>query len=98
VNIPQELEKKLMETIKLNQPEPFGRTLDRIFLHIADLHFDYMYYMILHVFLLMKNALKELNDNRIHPIVIDLSETNGKILASETMEESKQIFLSIYDQ
>lgn len=97
-NIPAELEKKLIESIKLNQSDSFMKTLDRTFRHIASMHFDYIDYMILHVLLLIKVAIKEINHNRIHPITLDLSQTNGKIMASETMEESKQIFLEIYEE
>ncbi|MBP3962609.1 helix-turn-helix domain-containing protein [Paenibacillus lignilyticus] len=97
-NLPVELEKKLIESIKLNQSELFGKTLDRTFKHISSLHYDYIEYMIMHVLLLMKVAIKEINHNRIHPVSIDLSDTNRKILESETMEESKLVFQAIYEE
>lgn len=97
-SFPVEWEKKLIEAIKLNQPDLFSRTLDRMFTQIAGMHYDYMGYMILHILLLMKIALRELNDNRIQPLSVDLSEANGKIAAAESLEESKRVFQDIFEE
>lgn len=56
-----------------------------------------MGYMIMHVSLLLKIALKELNQNRLHPLNVDLSEVNGSIMAAETLEDCKKMFLAIFD-
>lgn len=95
---PAEWEKKLIEAIKLNEPDLYARTLDRMFQQVASMHYDYMGYMILHILLLVKIALRELNDNRLQPLPVDLSEANGKIAMAETMEESKAVFHDIFEE
>lgn len=93
-----EWEKKLVESIKVNNRDAFLKALDRIFQEIAGMHQDYMEYMMAHVLILIKNALKEMNQNRIHPMNVDISEANGKLLAAETLEECKKVLISVFEE
>jgi YesN/AraC family two-component response regulator len=96
--LPSELEKKLAESIKSNQNELFQKTLDKIFDHIATLNCDYMIYMALHIFILMQNAIKDMNDYRIVPLSVGLSDINRKMMDSSSLDNMKSILLEVYQE
>ncbi|MCL6459287.1 MAG: AraC family transcriptional regulator, partial [Gorillibacterium sp.] len=95
-SLPHELEKKLVESIKSQQTDLFEKTLDKIFHYIASLNYDYMSYMALQVFILMKNVIKEINDNRIVPLAIRLADTNQQIMNSQSLDSMRDILIDVY--
>ncbi|NBC71936.1 AraC family transcriptional regulator [Paenibacillus sacheonensis] len=94
--LPAELEKKLAESMKSNQEEAFEKTLHKIFEFIASQHYDYMVYMALHVFILMKQVIKEMNEHRIVPLSIELADLNRKIMDSPSLDGMRLILLGVY--
>ncbi|MBB6735926.1 helix-turn-helix domain-containing protein [Cohnella zeiphila] len=96
--LPPEWEKKLAECVKSGQREAFAQALDKIFAHIATLHHDHIVYMVLHVFLLVKNAIKEMNDVRLVPLPAGLSDIHQKLLGSGSLERMKTVLLGVYDE
>ncbi|XEC95692.1 AraC family transcriptional regulator [Paenibacillus tarimensis] len=96
--LPGELEKKLTESIKGNRSELFHKSLDKIFRYIAGLHHDYMVYMVLHVYILMKNIIKEKNEHRIVPISLELADINERLLTAGSLGNMKQILIRLYEE
>lgn len=94
--LPPELEKKLVESMKSHQDESFEKALDGIFRHIASLNYDYMVYMVLHVFILIQNVIKEMNDFRIVPLSVRFADINQTIMESESLDKMKAILLGVY--
>lgn len=94
--LPPDLEKRLLESIRSNQDDMFTKTLHAIFDYVATLSYDYMVYIVLHVFIVMKSAVKEINDNRIVPLSVDLAEFNQQILDSRSLTAMKEVLLDLY--
>ncbi|SFJ35298.1 AraC-type DNA-binding protein [Paenibacillus sp. UNC496MF] len=94
--LPPELEKKLIESMKSNQDEGFEKTLDTIFAFIASLNYEYMVYMVLHVLIVMRQAIKEINASRIVSLPGERGDINRKIMDCATLADMKLMLLDVY--
>lgn len=94
--LPADLEKKLVESIRARQDEQFEKTLERIMAYISALNHDYMIYMALHVLILMKNVIREMNDNRLVPLPISQTDTNLQIMNSRSLEDIRGVLAGVY--
>lgn len=94
--LPSDLEKKLVESIRARQDEAFEKTLERIMAYISTLNHDYMIYMALHVLILMKNVIREMNDNRLVPLPINHTDANLQIVNSRSLEDIRGVLAGVY--
>ncbi len=98
VSIPEDLEKKLAESLKANQPEIVDQTIGRIFDYIATLNYDYMVYMVLHLCIILRNAFHEISENRLAAVSMDISHVINRIVEGESLGEVRQLVLDTVRQ
>lgn len=94
--LPIELERKLIEALKSQQREPFEKALERIIHYIGTLNYDYMMYIALHVLNVMKNVIKEMNDNRIVPLSDGHTDIHQQLVESESLDAMKRMLSGIF--
>lgn len=96
--IPPELEKDLVQGIRLGKMEPLEHTLDILIRHISGVHHDQMVTALARMSDLIRQTLKEINLNRVQPIGIDPDEMDVHILESDTLEDiHRLLWKTLYD-
>ncbi|MDF2923042.1 MAG: AraC family transcriptional regulator [Paenibacillaceae bacterium] len=90
--IPLELDRKLMESIRSNQRDQMQERLDEIFIHISRLHSEQVDDAILHVLALVKQSLREMNQNRLQPLAVDMQSFTRQVLEKETLQDVQRMF------
>jgi len=92
-SIPVDAEKKFIEALKLKDSEQVKEQLARVMNSIRHFDADHIIYALQHFVMVIKTAVKEINANRVHPVVVDLSNLNYDLLDKETLEEMHQLLL-----
>ncbi|MDF2669447.1 MAG: hypothetical protein K0R67_1753 [Paenibacillus sp.] len=84
---PADLEKKLMESIKMNDLEGMEFAVNRVLQHLSNYHHDHIVHGILHLVDVIKRTIREMNQNRVIAVPVNLSTLSHKVLGKETIEE-----------
>ncbi len=84
--LPPELEKRLIECVKSGQPAAFEETLQKLLQHMSKLHPDLIFHSALLLLLAMKQAVSEMNANRLTPLSIDWSKAQARLAERETLQ------------
>ncbi|WP_179215866.1 helix-turn-helix transcriptional regulator [Paenibacillus sp. MY03] len=96
--LPLDLEKKFSESIKAEKPDLIEDYLEQLLERIAGFRYDNMMYAMLRLVVLIGQAIKEINMNRIQPIQFDLNALNLQLLEQETLEDCKRVLLQPLDR
>ncbi|RAV06399.1 helix-turn-helix domain-containing protein [Paenibacillus sp. YN15] len=85
-NLPPELEKKLAEAIKSGNAAAFGETVQKLFQFMGRLHPDNIYHAVLLVLTAVKQAVGEMNVNKLRPVSVDWNQLQKQLLEKETLD------------
>ncbi len=101
-NLPQELEKRLAEAIKSGNAAAFGETVQKLFQFMGRLHPDNIYHAVLLVLAAVKQAVGEMNTNKLKPLSVDWNQLQKQLLEKETLdamaEELSALFRELQKQ
>ncbi|SDC93177.1 Helix-turn-helix domain-containing protein [Paenibacillus sp. UNCCL117] len=84
--LPPELEKKLAEAIKSGNASAFGETIQKLFQFMGRLHPDNIYHAVLLVLTAVKQAVGEMNVNKLKPVSVDWNHLQKQLLEKETLD------------
>ncbi len=91
-NVPADAEKKLVEGIKLNDLDKMDEGVKRLLEPLASFHYDHIIHGVLHVVDVIKSTIREMNNNRVAAIHIDVGSLSRQALEQETLEDIAQLF------
>ncbi|MNH90083.1 HTH-type transcriptional regulator YesS [compost metagenome] len=83
--IPYDLEKRFVESIKSNQQEAIQARLNEIIQVIAQFHYTNIDFAVLHVLLIINQTIRELNHNNVQAVMSNLKRYTNKVLEQETL-------------
>ncbi|SFT24047.1 AraC-type DNA-binding protein [Paenibacillus sp. BC26] len=93
-----ELEKRLVEGIKSDDAMLLEDTLDKLIRHIAACNYDQIMTGITQIPVIIRQTLKEINQNRVQPIDIDINKVSLSMLEMDTLEDiHRQLWQSLHD-
>ncbi|SFA73240.1 transcriptional regulator, AraC family [Cohnella sp. OV330] len=95
--IPPELERKLIEGIKSGRQEQVHQELDRIRGVISGMSSDAVIQSVVHVGIIIKQTIREINQNKVSPLTLDLRSIDGLVFEKETLDEIFEAFVQILD-
>lgn len=95
--IPPELERKLIEGIKSGRQEQVHQELQRIRGVIAGMSSDAVIQSVVHVGIIIKQTIREINQNKVSPLMLDLRSIDGLVFEKETLDEIFEAFVQILD-
>lgn len=95
--IPPELERKLIEGIKSGRQEQVHQELDRIRAVISGMSSDAVIQSVVHVGIIIKQTIREINQNKVSPLTLDLRSVDGLVFEKETLAEIFEAFVQILD-
>lgn len=95
--IPPELERKLIEGIKSGRQEQVHQELGRIREVIAGMSSDAVIQSVVHVGIIIKQTIREINQNKVSPLTLDLRSIDGLVFEKETLDEIFEAFIQILD-
>ncbi|MDG0792121.1 hypothetical protein OMP38_15550 [Cohnella ginsengisoli] len=93
--IPPELERKLIEGIKSGRQEQVHQELDRIRGVISGMSSDAVIQSVVHVGIIIKQTIREINQNKVSPLTLDLRSVDGLVFEKETLDEIFEAFVQI---
>jgi AraC-like DNA-binding protein/GR25 family glycosyltransferase involved in LPS biosynthesis len=85
--IPLELERKLIEAIKSNRQEHVYQGLNSIHEVIAGMSSDAVIQSVIHLGIIIKQTIREINLNKLSPLLIDLRSIDRLVFEKETLDE-----------
>jgi YesN/AraC family two-component response regulator len=91
-NVPADAEKRLVEGIKLNDLDKMDDGVKRLLEPMASFHYDHIIHGVLHVVDIIKSTIREMNNNRVATIHIDVGSLSRQALEQETLEDIAQLF------
>jgi len=94
-SFPEELEKKLNESIRMNNLPDMENVISRILDDLSHCHYDHMIHGILHIVDIIKATVRDMNKNRVVSLHVDLSSLSRQVLEKETMEEIYTLFREV---
>ncbi|MFC5528675.1 helix-turn-helix domain-containing protein [Cohnella yongneupensis] len=95
MSFPPEHEKKLIEAIRTNDLETMQSSVEGMVDRLAACHYDHILHGILHLVDLIKTTLREMNQNRVVSIPLDLGALSRQVLEQETLLEVKELLLRV---
>lgn len=95
-HLPLELEKKLVEGMKASNLNQLELVVDKLMEHISKLNYDYIKYSLMQIVILMKTTLKEMNENRLDKINIDMNVISDQVMAMRSLEQAGSLFTAFF--
>ncbi|WP_158289726.1 helix-turn-helix domain-containing protein [Paenibacillus flagellatus] len=93
-----QLEKRIIEDLKANRPAALRNHLAQLLEYASKLSYDHMQHAILHVFIVIRSAVTEMNNNRVLAIEVDWQDVHGKMFESETLDEIREHLHELFDR
>ncbi len=87
LHLPEELERKLIEAIRMNHPDTIVEYLHKIREKVAAMSYESALQSIIRLGMIIHQSLRELNQNKLSPVWIDMPQLNHSLLEKETLEE-----------
>jgi YesN/AraC family two-component response regulator len=98
VQLPPDLERKIVEGIKSGDMEQLEIMFDKLMKHLTRCNYDQIITEITQITLLIRQTLKEMNHNRVQPIDIDMNTLSLKILEMDSLNDIHHLIMQIvYD-
>ncbi|MBO7743161.1 helix-turn-helix domain-containing protein [Paenibacillus sp. MWE-103] len=85
--IPLELERKFAEAIKASHPENVFQELEQLRRLIAGMSSDAVVQSVIQLGILIKQTVREINQNKLSPLLIDLRSIDRLVFEKETLDE-----------
>ncbi|MDF2922415.1 MAG: hypothetical protein K0R57_1329 [Paenibacillaceae bacterium] len=89
-HLPPELEKRLIEAIRTNDPTVMGSSIKQMLNYFSGFHYDHIIHGMLHLVDIIKSTIREINSLRICAIPVDLGSLSRQVLEQETLAEMEQ--------
>ncbi|MBM7567278.1 AraC family transcriptional regulator [Paenibacillus sacheonensis] len=89
-----EAEKKLTEAIKTNDLNAMEACVKLLLAPLHECHYDRIIHGVLHVVDVIKTTIREINQNRISALPIDLSALSRQVLDQETLSDISALLQS----
>ncbi len=86
-----QFEKKIIESIHMNDTELFVELIDSMMNHVSKFSHDHMIYSVLHVVFIIKQTIKELDKYRHSAAPMDLGALNKNVLEQETLQDISEV-------
>jgi YesN/AraC family two-component response regulator len=86
-HIPLELERKFAEAIKASHPDSVFQELEHLRRLIAGMSSDAVVQSVIQLGILIKQTVREINQNKLSPLLIDLRSIDRLIFEKETLDE-----------
>ncbi|WP_165822445.1 helix-turn-helix domain-containing protein [Paenibacillus montanisoli] len=97
-SIPPELEKRLIEGIKSDDAMLLEDTLEKLIRHNAACNYDQIMTAITQIPLIIRQTLKEINQNRVQPIEIDINGVSLSMLEMDSLDDiHRQLWQTLQD-
>ncbi len=85
--IPPELERKFIEAVKSNRQENVFQELEHIRRVIAGMSSDAVIQSVIHLGIILKQTVREINQNKLAPLSIDLRSVDRLVFEKETLDD-----------
>ncbi|QHW30897.1 helix-turn-helix domain-containing protein [Paenibacillus rhizovicinus] len=92
--VSSDMEKKLTEAIKTNDLSAMEASADHLLASLRDCHYDSIIHGALHVVDVIKTTIREINQNRISSLPVDLSTLSRQVLDEETLVDISALIQS----
>ncbi|SFI87455.1 Helix-turn-helix domain-containing protein [Paenibacillus sp. UNC496MF] len=89
--VSSETEKKLTEAIRTNDLAAMEASAAQLLATLRDCHYDHIVHGVLHVVDVIKTTIREINQNRIASLPIDLSTLSRQVLDQETLADISEL-------
>ncbi|MDR6550673.1 AraC family transcriptional regulator [Paenibacillus qinlingensis] len=86
-HIPLELERKFAEAIKASHPDSVVQELEHLRKLIAGMSSDAVVQSVIQIGILIKQTVREINQNKLSPLLIDLRSIDRLVFEKETLDE-----------
>lgn len=86
-HIPLELERKFAEAIKASHPDSVFQELEHLHRLIVGMSSDAVVQSVIQLSILIKQTVREINQNKLSPLLIDLRSIDRLIFEKETLDE-----------
>ncbi|MBM7565805.1 helix-turn-helix domain-containing protein [Paenibacillus sacheonensis] len=86
-HIPLELERRFAEAIKASHPESVIQELEQLRRLIAGMSSDAVVQSVIQLGILIKQTVREINQNKLSPLLIDLRSIDRLVFEKETLDE-----------
>lgn len=88
--VPAELEKRLAEGIKTGSLETMEIALDKLVAHLANCNYDDIMAAMTQIPVIIRQTLKEINQNRVQSADLDLNYLCLELVAMESLEDVRE--------
>jgi AraC-like DNA-binding protein len=96
-NIPAELERKFIEAVKSNRQESVFQHLEQLRRAIGGMSVDAAVQSSMHLGIILKQTVREINQNKLSPLSIDLRSVDRLVFEKETLDDIFAEFRSMLD-
>ncbi|WP_164716656.1 helix-turn-helix domain-containing protein [Paenibacillus whitsoniae] len=86
-HIPLELERKFAESIKAGRPDSVFQELEHLRRLIAGMSSDAVVQSVIQLGILIKQTVREINQNKLSPLLIDLRSIDRLVFEKETLDD-----------
>jgi AraC-like DNA-binding protein len=87
-------EKKLIEAIKTNDLSAMEASAAQLLASLHDCHYDPIIHGVLHLVDIVKTTIREINQNRLSSLPVDLSTLSRQVLDQETLSDISDLLLT----
>ncbi|MBD2847806.1 helix-turn-helix transcriptional regulator [Paenibacillus sp. IB182496] len=87
IHVSPEIEARLIEGIKKNDHAQMQTQLERYMAEVARFKYDHMVHALIHLVIIIKTAIEEINAYSVRPLRFDLGAVSRQVLDRETLEE-----------
>lgn len=94
--LPPELEKKLAESLKSGNAAMFEDALHRMLQHMEKLHPDIIFHAVLLLLKTIRQAVTEMNLNKLTPVTVDWNQLQMQVMEKETLGAMAEELLALF--
>ncbi|TLS51784.1 AraC family transcriptional regulator [Paenibacillus antri] len=95
--VPEELERKLINGLKSNDPAVLGQFLDQYIELARQLTFDQTMQSYYQIIMTIRKTLKEINAFKLQPINVDMNRVYQSMMEKETIAEVKAVLAELFE-
>ncbi|MFC4778714.1 helix-turn-helix domain-containing protein [Paenibacillus sp. GCM10023252] len=97
-DVPLELEKRMVELMRSADMPKLAEQLNKYMTYIARFNYEHVIHALLHLVIIIRQTVQDMNRNRLQPMTVDLSDLNRSVLTLETLDEIKLKFLAVFTE
>jgi AraC-like DNA-binding protein len=97
LDVPPELEKRLVEGMKSGDLPALEEALDKYVEHISRYDYDNLIHALLHLSIVVRQTVREVNRNKLQPVSAELGDLQRDILTLEHLNDIKERFRRTFE-